>query len=104
MDFSYSSSHKAEKGRGCVEFWLGMAAERGIKIVIPQKSSLMDACQPQQERFYGYDTLNIEAYHEDDRIKIAFTEVEKLPTAEEIEAKYDHAKSTVPEHLLEKDE
>lgn len=101
MDYTYPNAHDAEKGRACVEFWLGMAAERGIKIVIPQKSSLMDAMYDQQERFYGYDTLKIEAYHEGEKIKIAFTEVEKLPTAAEIETKYCHKKH--PNVLVEDD-
>lgn len=98
-DYTYPNAHDAEKGRACVEFWLGMAAERGIKIVIPQKSSLMDAMYDQQERFYGYDTLKIGAFHEGDKIKIEFSEADKLPTAEEIEAKYCHKKH--PNALVE---
>lgn len=101
MDYTYPNAHDAEKGRACVEFWLGMAAERGIKIVIPQKSSLMDAMYDQQERFYGYDTRKIGAFHEGDKIKIEFTEIDKLPTAEEIEAKYCHKKH--PNALVEDD-
>ena len=98
-DYTYPNSNQAEKGRGCVEFWLGMAAERGIKIVIPQKSSLMDALCDQQERFYGYDTLKVNAFHDGDKIKIEFEEVKELPTAEEIEAKYCHKKH--PNALVE---
>lgn len=92
MDYTYPNAHDAEKGRACVEFWLGMAAERGIKIVIPQKSSLMDAMYGQQERFYGYDTQRVSAFHDGDKIKIEFAEIDKLPTAEEIEKKYCHKK------------
>ncbi len=99
MDYTYPNAHDAEKGRACVEFWLGMAAERGIKIVIPQKSSLMDAIYTQQERFYGYDTMKIDAFHDGEKIKIEFTEVKDLPTAEEIEKKYCHKKH--PNALVE---
>jgi hypothetical protein len=59
FDFTYANAHHAEKGRACVEFWLGIAHGRGIKISVPRKSSLMDACNAQAERLYGYDTLDI---------------------------------------------
>jgi hypothetical protein len=32
IDFTYPNAHDAEKGRACVEFWLGIAAARGIKL------------------------------------------------------------------------
>jgi hypothetical protein len=31
-DFTYPKAHDAEKGRGCVEYWLGFARARGIEI------------------------------------------------------------------------
>jgi len=92
MDFTYPNAHDAEKGRACVEFWLGMAAERGIKLSMPKDSSLMDAMYTQQERFYGYDTLDIKIENDGDKIKVLFTEVAELPTAEEIEKRYCHKK------------
>lgn len=91
VDYTYPNAHDAEKGRACVEFWLGRAAERGIKISVPKKSTLMDALHTQAERFYGYDTVNVSLHLVDDKIQVDFTEIEKLPTAEEIEAKYDHS-------------
>lgn len=90
-DFTYPNAHDAEKGRACVEYWLGMAVERGIKLAVPKTSSLLDACHTQAERFYGYDTLDIAISRVDGRIKVAFTERATLPTAEEIEARYDHS-------------
>ena len=60
-DFTYPGAHDAEKGRGCVEFWLGFAAARGIQIAIPRQSSLMDALVPDGKRLYGYDTLKVKA-------------------------------------------
>jgi len=92
MDFTYPSSHDAEKGRGCVEFWLGIAAARGIQLAIGNKSTLLDSINTEQERFYGYDTLEVKPYLDGENVKIEFTEVEKLPTAEEIEKKYCHKK------------
>jgi SAM-dependent methyltransferase len=100
MDFSYEKSHDAEKGRGCVEFWLGQAHARGIKINLPQKTSLMDSCYSRAERLYGYDTLDVKFNVDADGIlKLDFEPKESLPTAAEIERRYDHSKSTVPEHL-----
>lgn len=98
-DYTYPGAHDAEKGRACVEFWLGMAAQRGIKISVPKKSTLMDAIYQQKDRLYGYDTLSLTINLVDDKIKIEFAEVENLPTAEEIEARYDH--SAHPNKIVE---
>ncbi len=93
VDFTYPDAHDAEKGRACVEYWLGMAVERGIKIVIPKKSTLLDALHTQAERFYGYDTVELAiSQNENGKIEIGFTEIKELPTAEQIESNYDHGK------------
>jgi hypothetical protein len=91
-DFTYPKAHDAEKGRACVEFWLGIAAARGIKISLPKTTSLMDAIMSRQERLYGYDTREvIFEPQEGGKVKISFRELDVLPTAEEIEAAYDHS-------------
>lgn len=95
-DFTYPDAHDAEKGRACVEYWLGMAVERGIKVVVPKTTSLLDACHTQAERFYGYDTLDLAITREGEQIKVAFTERAELPSAEEIEDAYDHTKHPSP--------
>jgi hypothetical protein len=92
IDFTYADAHHAEKGRGCVEFWLGLAAARGIEIAVAQLSTLMDANVPQEERLYGYDTLDVTIAAEGNVAKVTFKEREKIPTAEEIEDRYDHSK------------
>lgn len=91
-DYTYPNAHDAEKGRGCVEFWLGQAAARGIAIGLPKTTSLMDALSSRQDRLYGYDTRRV-AFNQDDagRITVEFEEMEELPTAEEIEVRYDHS-------------
>ena len=90
-DFTYPNAHDAEKGRACVEFWLGMASERGIRLVVPKTSTLLDAIHSQAERFYGYDTLELGiTQNETGKIEIEFTEREDLPTAEQIEYNYNH--------------
>lgn len=92
-DFTYPSAHDAEKGRACVEFWLGMAVERGIRVIVPKNSTLLDALHTQRERFYGYDTLDL-AIQEDEAGRIAIEMTERaaadIPTAAQIEAAYDH--------------
>lgn len=93
-DFTYPDAHHAERGRACVEYWLGHAAARGIKIVTPINSCLMDAIDDPTARPYGYDTLSVELVPlEDGGCKINFQPLddEAIPTAEEIEKRYDHS-------------
>jgi len=93
MDFTYPNSHTAEKGRACVEYWLGIAASLGIDLVIPRTSSLMDAMGTQADRLYGYDTLDVQlAGQANGQVRVSFTPRDELPTAAEIEARYDHSK------------
>lgn len=90
-DYTYPNAHDAEKGRACLEFWLGQAAARGIKIGLPKRTTLMDALYSRQERLYGYDTRTVTIDHDaEGRLHVMFSEVEQLPTADEIEAAYDH--------------
>ena len=104
MDYSYDNVHQAEKGRACVEFWLGQAHARGIKINMPKTTTLMDACCPQAARLYGYDTLDIEfKMQEDGMVKLEFTERDKLPTADEVEKSYDHSAPIAEQHVTFKE-
>jgi SAM-dependent methyltransferase len=92
FDFTYPNAHDAEKGRACVEFWLGIAAARGIQLAMPKTTTLMDALHPQGERFYGYDCVDLSFTRKDGQLQVEFTEKASLPTAEEIEASYDHSR------------
>lgn len=96
VDFTYSNVHQAEKGRGSVEFMLGIAAARGIKLAIPHASSLLDACE--DEKFYGYDTLDVNVEAVDGMAKISFSPraAEEVPSAADIEHRYDHSKHPNP--------
>lgn len=94
MDFSYANSHDAEKGRGCVEFHLGIASQRGIEIGFPAVTSLMDANAPIHERVYGYDTVDLEFEDSGERHIVTMRPHDRVPTADEIEARYDHSKPT----------
>jgi hypothetical protein len=102
MDFTYPDAHQAEKGRACVEFWLGIAAARGVQVVVPQGSTLLDAIYPlvSTDRFYGYDCVSLAmTRNSEGRIEVGMTERSSLPTADEIEERYDH--SAHPNALVE---
>jgi hypothetical protein len=92
MDFTYPKAHDAEKGRACVEFWLGIAAERGIQIAVPKTTSLLDAMHSPAERFYGYDCVDLDIKRTSDGITVGFTDKATRPTAEDIEDAYDHSR------------
>ncbi|MFN3549627.1 MAG: hypothetical protein ACK4U0_19240 [Mesorhizobium sp.] len=92
IDYTLPNAHHAEKGRACVEFWLGIAAARGIEITVPEQTSLLDACAPERELLYGYDCVDVVFDHrEDGSIVASMTEREAAPTAAEIERRYDHS-------------
>ena len=96
FDFTYPNAHHAEKGRACVEFWLGIAVANGIDVKVPHVSSLLDACAP-SERLYGYDAVEVSfKRREDGLLEVDFKPRDHLPTAEEIEARYDHSKHPNP--------
>lgn len=95
-DFGYGNLNKAERGRACVEYWLGVADARGIRLNFPKNSPLCDsiiADSADDVYAYGYDALRI-AYRDDGgRMRFSFAPRETLPTADEIEGAYDHGKN-----------
>lgn len=86
-DYTFKDLHIAEKGRGCCEYWLGVAEARGIKVGVTNDSSMLDSdCG---EEIYGYDTQKVlKGYDEQGWCKISFKDKE-MPTAAEIERRYD---------------
>lgn len=100
-DFTYENSHHAEKGRACVEWWLGYAKGRGMQITVPHVSSLLDACNSPADRLYGYDTLEVQIQRTADGPIVTKTTRATLPSAAEIEARYDHTRHVNP--LLDKE-
>lgn len=101
LDYTLPNSHHAEQGRACVEFWLGIAAARGIEITIPDSSSLMDACATDRDRLYGYDCVDVALNNQEDgSVRVEFAARAETPTAAEIEDRYNHAKH--PNRLMEK--
>lgn len=99
VDFTYANRHKAERGRACCEFWLGLCTASGMEIWMPEGSSLMDACAPAGERLYGYDGFDV-VFNDGPEGKLAleFNPVE-LPSGEEMDRRYDHTKH--PNRLME---
>lgn len=96
-DYTYPDAHAAEKGRACTEFHLGIAKARGIKIGLADCTSLMDSLSAEQDRLYGYDTLDLVLTQDDDgEVRVEMTPRENFPTADEIEARYDHSKHPSP--------
>lgn len=52
-DFSYPNAHVSESGRANVEYLMGLAAGRGVRFIVAQSSTLMDAhCRQQPYGFF----------------------------------------------------
>ena len=96
MDFTLPNSYHAEQGRACVEFWLGFARARGIDIRVPQESSLLDACEPWERRIYGYDAVHLKVKGSPGNYRVSMKPRKELPTAAEIEHRYDHSRHPNP--------
>jgi SAM-dependent methyltransferase len=92
IDYTLPNAHSAESGRACVEFWLGIAAARGIEISVPAETSLLDACANERDLLYGYDCVDWRIVQDGGGIRLEFTELEGEVDAEEIERRYDHKK------------
>lgn len=98
VDFTRANRHDGERGRACVEFWLGLCTASGMEIDLPAETALMDACAPPAELFYGYDGVDIVLRDAPNGgLEVEMTE-KPLPTAAEIEARYDHSQH--PNRLL----
>jgi hypothetical protein len=97
VDFTLPKAHQAEKGRACCEYWLGIASARGIEVQVPETSSLMDACEGDELRLYGYDCVDV-TLHDQPRggVKVRFSEKAVIASAAEIERRYDHKQHPNP--------
>jgi hypothetical protein len=87
MDYAFNDKYRAERGRSCIEYWLGRMTERKIEFTLPRQAWLLDTNR--KDRLYGYDTRSVSCRMGDDgKYKLTFSERKDLPTAEEIEAAY----------------
>lgn len=101
IDYTLPNVHSGEKGRACCEFWLGVAASRGIEITVPEQTTLLDACAPERELLYGYDCVDVDLIPDQSgRVEVSFSERADQPDAQEIEQRYDHNQH--PNRLLNK--
>ena len=97
IDYTLPNAHSAEQGRACCEFWIGMAMARGILINVPTETSLMDGCEPSERKYYGYDHFNVELIDKPGGgVEVELKPKEKAPTADEIEARYNHKQHPNP--------
>lgn len=93
IDYHYGNGdiQKREKGRACMEFWLGVAEANGIKTSVPPTSTLFDMTDGGRDELYGYDTewVKVEA---SDRYRVARTPraPEHIPTPGEMARRYSH--------------
>jgi hypothetical protein len=74
-DFTYADKHASESGRGCVEFLIGVAVSRGIKINVAASSTLLDSNCP--DKFYAYGGRVNLVSSEDGTTKVEFSEEAK---------------------------
>lgn len=88
VDFSYPDNHKAEQGRACVEYLLGIASANGIHIDVSSDTTLLDANVGPEHKFYGYDGCDIGMEQTDAGVKIIRTSRETLPSAIDINTRY----------------
>jgi SAM-dependent methyltransferase len=97
LDYTLPNAHEAEKGRACCEFWLGIATARGIEISVSEHTSMLDACEPEEMRLYGYDCVDVTLRDRaEGGVEVLFQEKSSIPTAEEIERRYDHKQHPSP--------
>jgi len=96
LDYTLPNAHNAEKGRACCEFWLGIAAARGIELSVPDTTSLLDGCEGDEARLYGYDCVEVTLRSADGGVQVLFKDRDAIPSAEEIERRYDHSKHPSP--------
>jgi hypothetical protein len=86
MDFTYPNAHDAEKGRACVEFWLGIAAARGIELAHAEDHEPHGRLQRAGRSLLRLRLRGPRIRREDGRIAVENDGARALPTAEEIEA------------------
>ncbi len=97
FDYTYPDIAAAEKGRGCCEYWVGRAHERGIQLFVTPDSTLLDTCMPAAAKFYGYDMVDLIVEIKDGDVKVDKKPRYKLrdKTIAEIERNYTHDLWTV---------
>lgn len=93
IDYHYGNGDikKREKGRACMEFWLGVAEARGIETKVSTHSTLFDMTEGGREDLYGYDTEWVKV-EKSDRYRVSRVprRPEDVPSAQDIAVRYSH--------------
>lgn len=93
LDYTWPNAHEAEEGRAACEFWIGQGMARGVVYHIAKSSTLMASREAPQHRLYGYDSQEFLGLRADGNvIRVDFKDRSHLPTADEMEARYDHSR------------
>lgn len=97
-DYSYArDAHHREKGRACLEYWLGIAGTHGIAVTVPNDTSLLDANEKLgRDTLYGYDAewLTVEMTESGFNVARVDRRQEDIPTADQMTIRYSHNEAT----------
>jgi hypothetical protein len=76
-DYTYEDMHMGEKGRGNLEYLIGLATASGISVGVAASSTLMDKNVPKDRKIYGYNGRRaaVPEYNENGQWKINFKEL-----------------------------
>lgn len=85
-DFTYREQNAGEFGRANVEWLLGIAGERGMRIEVSNGTTLLDADLPPAKRLYGYDEPVVPVLDEKTRLwRLAYPERDREEPDEEVD-------------------
>lgn len=84
-DYTYNENGHEGTGRGCTEFWLGVAAAKGIEVAVTRTSTLLGSNAPER-RFYGYEAYDI-AISDDDERKLTMTPKKEVTPPQDLESR-----------------
>ena len=92
MDYTWPSVAGAESGRAGMEYWVGRLQGMGIKVRVPPASSLLDSrlSTAKDIKLYGFDRVRVYLEDRGPNSAALLFEDKPLPSAEEIEARYNH--------------
>jgi hypothetical protein len=84
-DYTYNGGKNTENGRACLEWWLGFAEARGVEVVLPASTTLMDGGRDQTYGYWCEDVILGGG-------KVARTMRANPPSAREVEATMSHTR------------
>lgn len=92
FDYTYPDVAAAEAGRACCEFWLGRLMLMGCEVFMTSDTTLLDACLPDDKKFYGYDTIDLDVSWTPEGKASVNKRIRPLPrNIDKVERNYNHA-------------